>query len=106
MSFILMGLAGLSRFVMLTGAFCLAMIIAITGPPTRSETAGLSEAGAHFVRRLDTAALRFTFDLCDSVAVAAHAAGLCGPPGLAQALPQPSPAAAHVAAVSNTLPPT
>src|SRR5689334_693248 len=103
-SFVLMGLAGLSRFIVLTGAFCLAMIIAITGPPTRSETAGLSTAIGHAVRRLDTAALHFTFDLCDNVPIAAHAAGLCAGPEVALVRAQPQARSLQVSAVSETLP--
>lgn len=106
-SLVRLGLAGLGRFVFLTSAICVGMIIAISGPPTASETAGLSSAIAHGVRRFDSAALHFTFDLCDSVPVAAHAAGLCATPAaeVARAAP-PRPRQIEIAAVSETLPPS
>src|SRR5262245_13599343 len=101
MSFVLKGLAGLSRFFMLTGAFCLAMIIAITGPPTPSETSSLSAAAGHMVRHADSVALRFTFDLCDSMPVIAHTAGLCGDPAVAIARATPPVREIQVSAVSE-----
>jgi hypothetical protein len=83
MSFVRLGLAGLGKFVVLTSALSIAMFVAVTGPPTPSETASVSAAAGHVVRRFDSAALHFTFDLCDSIPVAAHAAGVCGRPSAA-----------------------
>jgi hypothetical protein len=98
-------LAGFGKFVAMTSAFCLAMTIAITGPPTPSETAGVSAIVDRAVRRFDSTALDFNSDLCRRAAVIAHAAGLCAAPatvlvrkGTAQSV--------QVAAVSQTLPPS
>jgi len=103
-SFVRSGLAGLGRFVFLTSAICIGMIIAISGPPTPSETASLGSAVSHVVRRFDSAALHFTFDLCDNVPVAAHAAGLCAKPTVAVARALPAGREIEVSAVSETLP--
>ena len=103
-SFVRSGLAGLGRFVFLTSAICIGMIIAISGPPTPSETASLGSAVSHVVRRFDSAALHFTFDLCDNVPVAAHAAGLCAKPTVAVARAEPRGREIEVSAVSETLP--
>lgn len=105
MSLVRTGFAGLGKFVVMTSAFCFFSIIAITGPPTPSETASLSTFVGRFVRRFDTAALDFTFDLCDSVPVAAHAAGLCATPAVAVAREEPRVQTAQVSTVSETLPP-
>ncbi len=96
--------AGLSRFIMLTGAFCLAMIIAISGPPTRSETETIGTVAGHMVRHADSVALRFTFDLCDSLAVVAHTAGLCGDSAAVVAHTTTPARQMQVSAVSETVP--
>jgi hypothetical protein len=98
-------LAGFGKFVLMTSAFCIAMTIAITGPPTPSETAGLSAVIDRAVRRFDSAALNFSFDLCRRATVIAHAAGLCaGADGPVVVRNDRLANRNEVAAVSQTLP--
>jgi len=97
-------LAGFGKFVLMTSAFCIAMTIAITGPPTPSETAGVNAIFNHAVRRFDSAALNFSFDLCRRAAVVAHAAGLCATPATAVVRKDTPPQPVEVAAVSQTIP--
>jgi len=104
-SLVQLGLAGLGKFVVMTSAFCLAMTVAITGPPTPSETAGVSAVVNHAVRRFDSAALNFNFDLCTRAAVIAHAAGLCAASATV-VVRKDTPQPIEVAAVSQTLPPS
>jgi hypothetical protein len=101
MSFVL---AGFGKFVVMTSAFCIAMTIAITGPPTPSETAGVNAIVNRAVRRVDSAALNFSFDLCRRAAVVAHAAGLCATPATVVVRKNASPQPVEVAAVSQTIP--
>ena len=97
-------LAGFGKFVLMTSAFCIAMTIAITGPPTPSETAGVSAIVNHAVRRFDSAALNLSFDLCKRAAVVAHVAGLCATP-VTVVVRKGAPAqSVEVAAVSQTIP--
>ncbi|MFZ2032060.1 MAG: hypothetical protein WAU68_17240 [Vitreimonas sp.] len=102
-SLVQLGLAGLGKFVVMTSAFCLAMTVAITGPPTPSETAGVSAVVTRAVRRFDTTALNFNLDLCRRAAVIAHAAGLCAAP-VTVVVRKDAPQPVEVAAVSQTLP--
>ncbi|MBS0386607.1 MAG: hypothetical protein JSS00_14790, partial [Proteobacteria bacterium] len=104
MSFVQSGLAGLGRFVLLTSAFCIATIIAITGPPTPSETASVTAAVGHMVRRFDGAAVRFTLGLCNNAPVAAHAAGLCAKPVVVPARSKQPARAVRVSEVAEALP--
>src|SRR6185295_357130 len=104
-SLVQLGLAGLGKFVVMTSAFCLAMTVAITGPPTPSETAGVSAVVNHAVRRFDSAALNFNFDLCRRAAVIAHAAGLCAAPATV-VVRKDTAQPVEVAAVSQTLTPS
>jgi len=98
-------MAGFGKFVVMTSAFCIAMTIAITGPPTPSETAGVSAVVTHVVRQFDSAALNFSFDLCTRAAVIAHAAGLCAAPATVVVRNDTAAQPIEVAAVSQTLPP-
>lgn len=97
-------LAGLGKFVVLTSAFCIGMAIAITGPPTASETAGVRSVATHIMRRVDSAALHFTFDLCERFPVAAHTAGVCANPAIAVARVAAPAHPVQVSAVSEHLP--
>lgn len=102
-SLVQLGLAGLWKFVVMTSAFCLAMTVAITGPPTPSETAGVNAVVNHAVRRFDSAALNLNFDLCRRAGVIAHAAGLCAAPATV-VVRKDTAQPVEVAAVSQTLP--
>lgn len=104
-SLVQLGLAGLGKFVVMTSAFCLAMTVAISGPPTPSETAGVRSALTHAIRRVDSAALNLNFDLCRRAAVIAHAAGLCAAPATV-VMRKDTPQPIEVATVSQTLPPS
>ena len=101
MSFVL---AGFGKFVVMTSVFCLAMTIAITGPPTPSETASVSAVIDRAARRVDSAALNLNFDLCVRAPVLAHAAGLCASPSAAVVRKDSPAQPVEVATMSQALP--
>jgi hypothetical protein len=76
-SLLQLSLIGFANFLLLISALCIAFIIAITGPPTKSEIAGARELARRSIQTLGSASLSFSAKLCDHFPLAAHAAGLC-----------------------------
>lgn len=74
-------LAGLWNFVILMVALVIALGIAITGPPTRTEIAAF-EAGMHrVIRHLDIAALHLKEQMCKRLPREPFSVELCRRPG-------------------------
>lgn len=76
-SLLQLSLLGFANFLLLISALCIAFIIAISGPPTKSEIAGARELARRSMQSLGNASLSFSAKLCDHFPLAAHAAGLC-----------------------------
>lgn len=101
LSFVRASVVGLSAFVVLTASLCIALSIAIAGPPTASEMASLQEAVSIISRQVGEASRRIGEDICQSEDLDA----LCpsdegGTRDVAQAdLAQPPPAAPSSRAV-------
>lgn len=64
MSLVRAWIAGIGGFAMITAAFLVAMTLAISGPPTADEMAGLESATQTAFREADRAARSFGDDMC------------------------------------------
>ncbi len=66
LSFVRASVIGLATFAVMTASLCIALSIAIAGPPTAEEMASVRLLFAHVSRAIDAGALRLGEDICSS----------------------------------------
>lgn len=95
---------GIGVFIAMSAAFCVALIVAIAGPPTDEEMRGMRAASNAALRSLTSALDRAGEDLCDRFPQTAGADQFC-PAETAEASTPASSPAPPVSATRTSAPP-
>lgn len=92
---------GIGVFIAMSAAFCVALIVAIAGPPTDEEMRGMRAASNAALRSLTDALDQAGEDLCARFPQTAGADQFC-PAETAEASPPPTPAPVDIAPPAST----